>query len=38
MYTLLSNMFCIVGGDALVFVGFYLSSSLTKLFAFIAKG
>ena len=27
-----------VGGDALVFVGSYLSRSLSKLFALIARG
>ena len=37
MYMLLAYMLPVVGGDALVFVGLYLSWSLTKLLAFIAR-
>ena len=38
MYMLLTYMLPVVGGDVLVFFSLYLSWSLTKLFAFMARG
>ena len=38
MYFVLTYVLPVVGGDALVFVGLYLSWMLSKLLVFIARG